>query len=296
MPFRTSRMIHKSRNYIETLQEKHEEHLRTTHIEPDRSHPVTTELVVKIYDIFREYLDNPENKLTMLPATDFEHLDYSPPTVIKAKKFLGIDSIRARGHWYWKFPRYSPLQAEQRIHDRKLKTLYMYQDQISSLSRPIILILRDYLRDHNYCVTNTEAMTFMFGSGYKRGSILHAKADLGVISRKHHGLWYWVYPDATVQEWILAQLREVTSVSVTRLLEQSQWPELVLVTARLALQGVVVKVINKEVHWAMFVPDVYVPAAPTRARVTGVVSAASAADYLGVEGIDFPAPDPEDED
>jgi hypothetical protein len=167
----------------------------------------TSGLMQDIYEMFTQASEQ-AGKNIRLPATTFQPLyaTHAVMTVNRAKKVLGIRSLRKSGKWWWTFPLHAPTEALEKVHQRRVKEYNPYLTEMKYLRRPIAQKLTGILIDNGNEMRNTQVLRLMEMDGYSRATVLVAKAKLGIISRKHDGVWVWYYIDERITTWLIDRL------------------------------------------------------------------------------------------
>ena len=228
-----------------------------------------------IYSMFESLLSryDPENPVLEIPSCDFDFLTQSPmitgsreqfsyPSVIKARKMLGITSIRRKDAWYWQLPRYAPDAASQVILSRKLKEWKLENNPVAAkiqiMTRPVTRLLAEVMQAHNYAAPASDIYHSIFlhpeGKEYARQTIVKAKSFLGIVSLKIDGEWYWIYPAKEVQEWLLEELSNgpVVLESLLKKADQTKsWHRELIRLSRLAVGGITSCLIDGRHGWRM---------------------------------------------
>jgi hypothetical protein len=163
-------------------------------------------LVNEIYDRFVDR-DTPSLSRPHLAATDFDDLreQYANITINKARRYLGIRSIRHNGRWWWKFPRHSAREAFAESHRLITAEMNPYAAELSRLNRPSCRELLRIMEDHRLSIRNHFAYEYMRLSGYTRNTTNVTKSILGISSKKIDGEWYWLYVPSYVKDWIVSK-------------------------------------------------------------------------------------------
>lgn len=171
------------------------------------------ELINLMFDDFNGRMGENGLKVPFVLAKEFDWLNdpnefdagkcYSRPSIIKAKKLLGIQSIRRGGKWYWSFPRRAPTELQTKTYKEQLEAFCKLNNEhrrrINSFQTPSIRELTSLLASYNYDVLGKVALEELT---FNRRVILRAKARLGVVSLKRKDGWHWVYPAPAVQDWL----------------------------------------------------------------------------------------------
>lgn len=158
-----------------------------------------------------EIMEEIHNRLTTsglkyVPAYMMEDLrdSYSPPTLVKAKRMMGVKSVRRDGSWFWTQPKLTPLEAINLKHEASISELDVAQAKLERLERQVCKTLGEILKDSNYCISNAAAYQEMHNRGFGRSNILRAKADLKIATKKVEDVWNWVWFGPEVQDWLVA--------------------------------------------------------------------------------------------
>lgn len=209
MPSNPARMFQKSRANEDKRKLKAEVYL-LQHAEKysrPRKNTRMFMLTQEIYDRFEE-ASKVDPGIRRLPATDFEDLknEYSPPSIVKAKKILSIRSQRLEGYWFWSYPREAPTEALQNIHKRKMDALNLAEDEQKKRARLSCRILAELMTDCKFFATNKEIEHEMATRGYSRATTLKMKSLLGIVSKSIDGIWMWIWPHKDVQDWMIKKL------------------------------------------------------------------------------------------
>lgn len=209
-------------------------------------------LITEIYNNFEPLISSPDpNKPVLaLPAETFGYLEneYSSPTVIKAKKILGIDSRRTKKGWVWCIPRYAPDEAMQKLHDKQMESLNEPLEQMREHARPSAVALAEIMAEFNYDAAANDVIEAL---PFKRTTIVRMKSLLGIVSVKRANIWRWVYPSKEIQDWLLEQMNDgpVGLEHLFALARQREWSEDVVKFARLALGGIQSRIVDGKISW-----------------------------------------------
>ena len=221
----------------------------------------------EIYDRFDPWIRrkvNPMNETGENPTTVwamqaefFEELwnkyenprAYSRPTVIKAKKLLGIRSLRIDNRWYWTFPKSAPDEAQEAIYRKTLEKIAkessvhtlvykrVHKDSVQWFIR--------YMKENNYEIARN---IIYEEKEYGWQTVKRIKAFLGVVTiyRNFNGVRkvFWIYPAKEVQNWLLDQIPAATDPPIRRddILTRAQvekgWSEELIMMAKEAAGGI----------------------------------------------------------
>jgi hypothetical protein len=229
------------------------------------------EVVTEIYSLYLAHWAGPSSVETELPATTFDYLTepvveggrgWSRPTVIKAKKILGIRSIRKDKLWWWAWPLRAPEKALQEDLDIRIREAFKHPDyrlvreRLGVLSRPGAKDLLGVMHEHRYYAPAEVVRGQMYDEfKMRKQKLQRLKSSLGIVSYKNpeDGLWYWVHPAREVQVWLLDMLSDgpVTFVSLFEAARAKGWDEVVVRMAKLAVGGITACSINGAYGWRM---------------------------------------------
>lgn len=260
MPGNPSRLLHRTRLEEEDLKiqaELYQLNQLPGHPLPKASDVDDTrmgKLLNKLYMMFVDEADK-TGKPHRMPAAAFDVLaqHHSNTSINKAKKMLGIESIRRGGQWWWKFPRLAPSQAFAVSHKRLVKEYDPAADQLKLLNKPAAIELMAIMRDHNYEIQNRQAVGLMEQAGYKRSTTVTMKAALGIINGRkiaERVMWYW--PNRDVQDWLEKKLSNgpVPHVQLAQLAwEENSWSYELIHWARKALPHIQLRMLGGVGHW-----------------------------------------------
>lgn len=244
MPASPRTLLHRTRIEEAELKIKSEEWLlaQSTYQPKLRKNTRMSALLARIYEVFSDHatlIGKPER----IPATAFSFLEeYSNSTVNKAKKYLGIRSVRRNDVWWWTFPKRAPSEFEEKVRKEMVKDTDPYKEELSVLSRPASRELMAIMEEHNLVCTNTLALELMERAGYSRNTTLRMKAELGIISRKLHDQWCWLWANRPVQDWLEKQLAAGPvphQQLALRAYEEHGWSFDLLLLARAALPSII---------------------------------------------------------
>ena len=255
MPKNPRAMVHLSHHHEEQLKLQSEIFVLENAERATRPRKNTrlARIVEEIYQIFDDHATR-TGSLKPIAAMVFDYLrsDYAPPTIVKARKVLGITSIRRGGVWWWKFPKVAPNEAMENAHSIKVKQLNVAEEELRKLQRAAAVTLQGIMIDHRLYVENTIALGEMEIAGYSRNTTLRMKNDLKIVTKKIEGKWMWIWAHREVQDWLLNKLstgpRPYQSLFIEAYAEYG-WHEEVLKLARVALETVWVCIIDKVGHW-----------------------------------------------
>lgn len=258
MPKRPEVLIHKSRMQEEDMRVALEKQFLEPAVPRPSKNTRIFRLVEQIYQHFEPLINKPDlsltHPITYLPASLFEYLEdkNSRPTIIKAKKILGIRSVKHKDEWVWTLPRFAPTESMQRLHVKRIAALTPLAEQLYEMNRPGAKRLTDIMTAHNYDAIGDDVCKEMLAYGYKRSTAVRLKGKLGIVSIKRDEHWHWVWAPRIVQDWLEVQL-STGPVALTVLYERAysehMWTADVVRMARIALGGVHSKLISQVVCW-----------------------------------------------
>ena len=187
-------------------------------------------------EIFDQWAPVPA-KVTKLPAVDFHHLyeKYSPPTIVKAKRMLGVKSTRKDGLWFWGRPKRTPEEALSDRYLADLGDLDEAKKEIRRINSRVCKVLMELMVTSGYIALNKDILKEMDIRGYGRISTLRAKSTLGIATRKIDGEWMWLTYDEAVVKWLEKQLDNgpvLVRDLMARAWEDKQWHREVVKMAR----------------------------------------------------------------
>lgn len=239
------------------------------------------EIVSEIYSIYQAHWRSPNHLEPEVAARDFDYLSesivsggkgWSRPTILKAKRILGVRSVRRDGTWWWTLPLRAPEAAMQEALEEKCREIRFAEDyqgrlgkqhadivatRSSYFRRPIFQQMIRFLAEQKYMVSTEWARAALLDTyGYKKQTVDKAKAKLGVVSWKNpeDGLWYWVYGSKEVQEWLLDELSEGAQTFrylFDKAMRTKGWHSQVIRMARLASGGITTCSIDGQYGWRM---------------------------------------------
>lgn len=176
----------------------------------------TIDLLRQILSIYDTYFASHPNT-TLVPSLTFDYYftqvfikQHSNRTIIRAKKLLGIRSIRKDSIWYWSKPIYDIDGAVQTHTEETLKQFFEYRTplgrKLMDLRRPATVKFNAVMKLLNYDAPRE--VIFHHMNTYSRSTVLRLKSLLGIASIKNPatGQWHWVYPAPEVTEWLLGLL------------------------------------------------------------------------------------------
>lgn len=257
MPGNPRVMIHKSRldqNELELKSNIYRMNHSLSQLTRKRNPaPRTKELMSVICQLFSSAIKaDPRTK--RLPATDFEFLrdDYSPPTIIKAKRLLGIKSVRRDGFWFWTPPQYEPDEAIEHRIQKKIEDSNEAAKQVRIMNQASAQTLTELMTTAGLICKNDDILAEMLVRGYQRSTVLAMKARLGISSKKIGPDWMWIWGNRTVQDWLEKYLsagpQPVEKVLIDAWAEQ-EWVDEVVYSAKQAVRTVILKRFNDKIYW-----------------------------------------------
>lgn len=256
MPGNPRTLVHRSRLQEEELRTQSriyqfENAIKQTKV---RKTPHMQGLLDIIYEIF-DLASVRDSKIKRLPATDFQFLkeDYSPPTIIRAKRILGIKSQRREGFWFWSFPKYSSSEALKLVHERKIEEMDLARTEIQNLQRAASVTMQELFISGGLYLRNVDVLREMDIRGYSRSTTLKVKAQLGIISQKiEEDGWMWIWGYRPVQDWLEAFLstgpQPVDKIYIEAFSEHD-WRKEIIDVARKAVPTIRLKFFNSIQYW-----------------------------------------------
>src|SRR5579859_5995717 len=172
MPINSSdmarRALQKESDLLLTLEEKI--NLDSFHDKvPERwpsSNPKMMEILKEILDIFNDEYPGED----LAPASRFQ---FKPQPKDRAKKLLGIKSVRVKNEWHWTRPKRDLSGAITHATTHSNKDADKIRRQIALVRRPAADRLIAVMKRHNY---DAVASTVLLEAGYSRRTVLKMKA------------------------------------------------------------------------------------------------------------------------
>lgn len=222
---------------------------------PKRPNPNTKtgKLLTEVYDRFTEAAEA-AGRIKHLKAVYFDDLKdgHSPMTLRKVKTLLGIRSIRKNNQWWWTYPRHAPTDALARIHSERVKDIDEADKALHILNWPVTVLLKEAMEKRNYCGANDDVLSEMLSFGYKRQTVLRAKAILGIVSRKVGQTWYWMWTPEQNCSWLrnfLSQGPQPHQLIRKAAEEEKKWQWEYMLVLRIATYGVEWRVWDGLGYW-----------------------------------------------
>jgi hypothetical protein len=194
------------------------------------------------------------HKVNKLPAVDFRHFyeKYSPPTVVKAKRLLGIRSSRSDGIWFWSKPKKTPEEALSDRYQKDMSALDEARQEINRINSKVCKTLSDIMHGIRFCDLNTHVLSEMDLRGYGKIATYRAKAALGIATKRVNGEWLWLWYDDQVVQWLEKKLED-GPVPVHDILEAGErehhWHPEVVKMAREAIGTIRFSMQGEKLYW-----------------------------------------------
>lgn len=168
---------------------------------------------------------------------------WSPNMISRAKRHMGIRSIRKDAKWWWTRPIrdsygiYQFRRAEVfNDAEKKIKKQFGYKT-----SAPALMLI-EVMKRLGYDA-HPDTVLFQMSKRYSRGTVIKAKSALGIVSFKDiggDGAWHWLYcaPDVInfmrnilrEQEWVDGKVP--TEYVFTKAWEEYRWSRLLINISR----------------------------------------------------------------
>ena len=250
MPISPRAMARRSRHNEEEIRLQSEIYALNQSISKSKPRKNTRmmEVLIALYDRF---INQTEKKIPALQLEDIKQTFY-PPTYSKAKKLLGIRSIRRDGIWYWTMPKRTPTEAIEMDYKAKIASLNDAKLELKKLDSQVCKTLRGLMEASNLCAVNTDILKEMQTRGYNRSSVLAAKAQLHIATRKVDGVWLWVWTNEEVEAWLEERVGSgrVPVVDIfTQASRDHGWHIETVKMAREAIGSIQYLWLNNKIHW-----------------------------------------------
>jgi DNA-directed RNA polymerase subunit RPC12/RpoP len=232
-------------------------------------------LVHRIYELFSD-------KKRLLAKDALSKLGGSVPTIIKARKLLGVKSTKIAGRWCWLYPKFTPDEAL----GRGSKVIYRCMN-INCIDpvvgKPRFEVPKDqrkvrcpYCRGRNVVRTKSwnkvvddfkkvmlahkydapiETVLYTLNK-YLKSKVYSAKNELEVYKyRNEHGKYHWVLVDEEVVDWLYEIIEahkgkiRVAAVFELALKEKGWWSHALLEKARLKLGNIKEIPTQNPIYW-----------------------------------------------
>lgn len=169
-----------------------------------------------------------------------DQIEASTLVITKAKKALGIRSVKIAGQWRWKYPTRTLEQALKYLGERSTNPdslLYqMRQNEHDQLKKDATAILTDYFRQVGYKVAAEEMMSLLrsFHLHSKGHYLSEAKREMNIKRIVLPDNTYWIWSDDLVYDWLQEQFVDgpLSSSEIFKRAKEKGWDEEVILHAR----------------------------------------------------------------